>query len=74
MDNPNESKAERFVRLAEPRVSKACKAISLMAILPRAVMSTPSSRWMRCLPLCRTHSTRHAPSIARVRTMISGFK
>lgn len=29
MDN-NESKAERFVRLAEPRVSRACKAISLI--------------------------------------------
>ena len=25
-----ESKAERFIRLAEPRVSKACKAISLV--------------------------------------------
>ena len=30
MDNTNESKAERFVRLAEPRVSRACKAISLI--------------------------------------------
>lgn len=30
MENPNESKAERFVRLAEPRVSRACKAISLI--------------------------------------------
>lgn len=30
MDNNNESKAERFVRLAEPRVSRACKAISLI--------------------------------------------
>lgn len=29
----NESKAERFVRLAEPRVSRACKAISLIANL-----------------------------------------
>lgn len=32
MDN-NESKAERFVRLAEPRVFRACKAISLMGHL-----------------------------------------
>ena len=31
MDNTNESKAERFVRLAEPRVSRACKAISLIS-------------------------------------------
>lgn len=29
----NESKSERFVRLAEPRVSRACKAISLLANL-----------------------------------------
>lgn len=33
MDNNNESKAERFVRLAEPRVSRACKAISLIGHL-----------------------------------------
>ena len=33
MDNTNESKAERFVRLAEPRVSRACKAISLIGHL-----------------------------------------
>jgi|GEM_PF-526674 len=32
MDN-NESKAERFVRLAEPRVFRACKAISLIGHL-----------------------------------------
>lgn len=30
MDNNIESKSERFVRLAEPRVSKACKSISLI--------------------------------------------
>ncbi len=29
----NESKAERFVRLAEPRVSRACKAISMIGHL-----------------------------------------
>ena len=29
MDN-NESKAERFIRVAEPRVGRACKAISLI--------------------------------------------
>ena len=33
MENPNESKAERFVRLAEPRVSRACKAISMIGHL-----------------------------------------
>lgn len=33
MENPNETKAERFVRLAEPRVSRACKAISLIGHL-----------------------------------------
>lgn len=33
MENPNETKAERFVRLAEPRVSHACKAISLIGHL-----------------------------------------
>ena len=33
MDNVNESKAERFVRLAEPRVSRACKAISMIGHL-----------------------------------------
>ena len=33
MDNDNESKAERFVRLAEPRVSRACKAISMIGHL-----------------------------------------
>lgn len=33
MDNPNESKAERFVRLAEPRVNRACKAISMIGHL-----------------------------------------
>ena len=33
MDNTNESKAERFVRLAEPRVNRACKAISLIGHL-----------------------------------------
>lgn len=33
MNNTNESKAERFVRLAEPRVSRACKAISLIGHL-----------------------------------------
>lgn len=32
MDN-NESKSERFVRLAEPRVSRACKSISLIGHL-----------------------------------------
>lgn len=32
MDN-NESKSERFVRLAEPRVNRACKAISLIGHL-----------------------------------------
>ena len=32
MDN-NESKSERFVRLAEPRVSRACKAISMIGHL-----------------------------------------
>ena len=32
MDN-NESKSERFVRLAEPRVSRACNAISLIGHL-----------------------------------------
>lgn len=32
MDN-NESKAERFVRLAEPRVNRACKAISMIGHL-----------------------------------------
>lgn len=32
MDNTNESKAERFVRLAEPRVNRACKAISMMLV------------------------------------------
>lgn len=30
MDNTNESKAERFIRVAEPRVGRACKAISLI--------------------------------------------
>lgn len=30
MDNNNESKAERFIRVAEPRVGRACKAISLI--------------------------------------------
>lgn len=33
MDNSNESKAERFVRLAEPRVNRACKAISMIGHL-----------------------------------------
>ena len=33
MDNVNESKAERFVRLAEPRVNRACKAISMIGHL-----------------------------------------
>lgn len=33
MVNTNESKAERFVRLAEPRVSRACKAISMIGHL-----------------------------------------
>ena len=33
MDNVNESKAERFVRLAEPRVNRACKAISMIVHL-----------------------------------------
>lgn len=33
MDNNNESKAERFVRLAEPRVNRACKAISMIGHL-----------------------------------------
>lgn len=33
MDNTNESKAKRFVRLAEPRVSRACKAISMIGHL-----------------------------------------
>lgn len=33
MDNTNESKAERFVRLAEPRVNRACKAISMIGHL-----------------------------------------
>ena len=33
MDNTNESKEERFVRLAEPRVSRACKAISMIGHL-----------------------------------------
>lgn len=33
MENPNETKAERFVRLAEPRVSRACKAISMIGHL-----------------------------------------
>lgn len=28
-----ETKSERFVRLAEPRVSRACKAVSLLANL-----------------------------------------
>ena len=32
MDN-NESKSERFVRLAEPRVYRACKAISMIGHL-----------------------------------------
>lgn len=32
MDN-NESKSERFVRLAEPRVNRACKAISMIGHL-----------------------------------------
>lgn len=53
MDNTNESKAERFVRLAEPRVSRACKAISLMAIWRQARMSTPISRLRPCSVLCR---------------------
>lgn len=30
MENVKESKAERFVRVAEPRVGRACKAISLI--------------------------------------------
>ena len=30
MENGKETKAERFVRLAEPRVGRACKAISLI--------------------------------------------
>lgn len=33
MDNNNESKSERFVRLAEPRVNRACKAISMIGHL-----------------------------------------
>jgi len=33
MDNNNESKAEKFVRLAEPRVNRACKAISMIGHL-----------------------------------------
>lgn len=33
MDNNIESKAERFVRLAEPRVNRACKAISMIGHL-----------------------------------------
>lgn len=32
MDN-NESKSERFVRLAEPRVNRACKVISMIGHL-----------------------------------------
>ena len=30
MENVKESKAERFIRVAEPRVGRACKAISLI--------------------------------------------
>lgn len=30
MEKPNETKAERFIRVAEPRVGRACKAISLI--------------------------------------------
>lgn len=30
MENMKETKAERFVRVAEPRVGRACKAISLI--------------------------------------------
>lgn len=33
MDNSNESKAEKFIRLAEPRVNRACKAISMIGHL-----------------------------------------
>lgn len=33
MDNNNESKAERFIRVAEPRVGRACKAISMIGHL-----------------------------------------
>lgn len=30
MENVKESKAERFIRVAEPRIGRACKAISLI--------------------------------------------
>ena len=33
MNKTNETKAERFVRLAEPRVTRACKAVSLLGNL-----------------------------------------
>lgn len=51
MDNTNESKAERFVRLAEPRVSRACKAISLIGHL---AVNTLISRLKACLRRFRT--------------------
>ena len=33
MNKTDETKAERFVRLAEPRVTRACKAVSLLGNL-----------------------------------------
>ena len=43
MDNNNESKAERFVRLAEPRVSRACKAISLIGPVSYTHLTLPTN-------------------------------
>ena len=33
MINKNESKVDRFIRIAEPRVNRACKAVSLLGNL-----------------------------------------
>lgn len=33
MMDKNESKEERFIRIAEPRVNRACKAVSLLGNL-----------------------------------------
>lgn len=73
MDNNNESKAERFIRVAEPRVGRACKAISLIGNFATGDYEYTEQQVMRCLPRCRRRWTRRARSIARVRKVSSGF-
>lgn len=74
MDNTNESKAERFVRLAEPRVNRACKAISMIGHLAASSYEYTEKQVEAMFGAMQEELNAQKAKFTKGRTGIFGFK